>query len=176
MTVNPLSPYRKKQLTEITDRREQVAQMHLQRYNQNDIAKMLGVSVGTISEDLKAIRDEWRRRYAENYEIARARHHEELDKEQRILEDQRDMVMSAPQPPTNAQFDRLMQINDRIVRIMQERAKIDGLYAPTKAQVDVEVSDNFSQEYREKLARKILENAANTIEGTYREVENGDND
>ena len=47
---------------EIQARRNQVATLRLAHLTQAEIAKRLGVSVGTVNSDLQAIRDEWAER------------------------------------------------------------------------------------------------------------------
>lgn len=103
-------------LDEIAARRAQVAAFRLSHFTQRQIAARLGVSVGTINEDLRAIRDEWQARRATHYDDWVG---EELAKLDRLEQSLMGMALQGQH-----------QATDRILSIMDRRARLIGLDRP----------------------------------------------
>jgi hypothetical protein len=74
----PTTPQKK---LEIVKRRQQVAEFYLQSWTQAAIAEHLGLDQSTISDDLRAIRRDWRESTIRDFDLAQA---EELQKTDRI--------------------------------------------------------------------------------------------
>lgn len=58
----------KKHTTEIDERRLRVSRLRVQGWKLRDIAKSVGVSVGTVHSDIKAVRLYWKERASEHFE------------------------------------------------------------------------------------------------------------
>lgn len=103
---------------EIRARRVLVADGVLDHKSQRELAAELGVVVSTINADMKAIRIEWQRERIESAEHAAA---EDL---QRLAE------MEAAIRPAVLRGEH--QAIDRQLKIMERRAKMLGIDAPTQ--------------------------------------------
>ncbi|HUE74826.1 MAG TPA: hypothetical protein VMP01_28420 [Pirellulaceae bacterium] len=73
---------RHKQL-QTAQRREKVADLYLQGHKQMAIAEMLGVGQGTICEDLKRVRQEWLESSVRNFDVAKEKELQKLDRVER---------------------------------------------------------------------------------------------
>lgn len=105
---------------EILARRSRVAMLRLAHLTQAEIAQQVGVSVGTVNGDLKAIRDEWAERAATSFEDWVT---EELAKLDRL---ERAMLHQALQGNGAA--------TEKVLSIMDRRAKMLGLNKPDKVE------------------------------------------
>ena len=117
------------QRVEIDARRRQVAALLVSRVQQQDIARQLQVGEATISRDIAALRARWRD--AADIDIADKMLQDvaALDADER----QWRARMSDPQNPPSLPLR--LGIYDRILRIMERRADLLGLNAPTKTEV-----------------------------------------
>jgi transcriptional regulator with XRE-family HTH domain len=116
----------------IAARRQQVATLRLAHLTQAEIAKRLGVSVGTVNSDLQAVRDEWaeRRRTATDEWLS-----EELAKLDRL---ERALLPLALQGQASAA--------DRVLSVMDRRAKLLGLNKPDRHEHTVITLDAIEAE------------------------------
>lgn len=119
-------------LDAIAARRQQVATLRLAHLTQAEIAKRLGVSVGTVNSDLQAVRDEWaeRRRTATDEWLS-----EELAKLDRL---ERALLPLALQGQASAA--------DRVLSVMDRRAKLLGLNKPDRHEHTVITLDAIEAE------------------------------
>jgi len=110
---------------EIERRRRKVIDLRLQHYSTREIALQLGVSQGTVSNDLKQVRQEWAEKRSLTYEQL-------VDEELKRLETVEARL-----------WDRVMTGEDdaavdRYLKIVQERIRILGLHAPKEHKVITE--------------------------------------
>jgi orotate phosphoribosyltransferase-like protein len=105
---------------EIDDRRQQVAALRRQGRTMAQIARELGVSTATISIDVRAMQVEWQ-------ELHRRDHDAWMMTELAKL----DALEAAAWEQVAASKGRMFGI-DRVLAIMDRRAKLLGLDAPTK--------------------------------------------
>jgi hypothetical protein len=126
MKTKPTAADKAANATAVQERRKQVAAYHLARWTQQDIAAKLGVGDATISRDLDALRKGWAAEARADIAQATARELAVLDNDESTW---RARMQKAEKPG-----DRL-GIYDRIFRIMERRAKLLGLDAPTKQDV-----------------------------------------
>lgn len=111
---------------EMEHRRRQVAEYYQQHATQAEIAEMLGVDRATISRDVQAILADWKRAYL-------------VDAEAYVLRDLADLDSLERECST-----RLRATGDavwvlRLVQIKARRAKLLGLDAPSKIDIEVYV-------------------------------------
>jgi hypothetical protein len=76
-------PQSKNQKAALTRRREQVADLYVQGWRQVAIARHLGVSQPTISQDLRAIQRQWRESAIRDFDVLRERELQKLDRLER---------------------------------------------------------------------------------------------
>jgi transcriptional regulator with XRE-family HTH domain len=119
-------------LDEIAARRQQVATLRLAHLSQAEIARKLGVSVGTVNADLQAIRQEWAERRRSSFE-------EWLDEELAKLDRlERALLPLALQGQATAA--------DRVLSVMDRRAKLLGLNKPERHEHTVITMDAIEAE------------------------------
>jgi hypothetical protein len=70
--LDALVPANRGKKLEIERRRQQVADLYMQRHAQAAIAERLGISQATISADLKRIRRQWRESTVRDFDLAQA--------------------------------------------------------------------------------------------------------
>ena len=100
----------------IAQRRVQVAALRLAHLSQPEIARQVGVALATVNADLQALRKEWAERRLTSYEEWLE---EELAKLDRL---ERSLLPLAIQGKVT--------VVDRVLAIMDRRAKLLGLDAP----------------------------------------------
>lgn len=111
---------------EILERRSRVAQFRLGGVrNQRQIAKALGVSVATINRDFKALDAEWRERAAADIAVEKAIDLDRIDRLIMALWDK-------------AAKEGRWLATDRVLSLMQHRAKLLGLEAPAKQDINMQ--------------------------------------
>lgn len=123
-------------------RQEVVEGLLIAHWPMRRIAEHVGVSVGTVHNDVQAIKARWKAHHAEKYDAFVA---EEL---QKCIALERALWPRAMAGDGGAA--------DRVLRTMHHRAKLLGLYAPTQETVTVITEDAVDAEIRrltEKLAR-----------------------
>jgi AcrR family transcriptional regulator len=104
---------------QIIERRMRVAQLRLGGVrNQRTIASRLGVSVATINRDFKALDAEWKKRAADDIDVEKAI---DLDRTERLIASLWEQALKGKWLAT-----------DRIISLMQHRARLLGLDAPQK--------------------------------------------
>lgn len=131
------------QANEIAERRRKVAAFLLARVEQREIARQLNVSEATISKDAAAIRVGWRAE-ATGY-IAEATQQElatlNADEAQWRAKLQKASSAAAlaaaaqakkDEPAEPEKFGAQLAIYDRILKIMERRARLLGIDAPVK--------------------------------------------
>jgi transcriptional regulator with XRE-family HTH domain len=119
-------------LDEIASRRQQVATLRLAHLTQAEIARKLDVSVGTVNADLQAIRQEWSERRRSSFE-------EWLDEELAKLDRlERALLPLALQGQATAA--------DRVLSVMDRRAKLLGLNKPERHEHTVITMDAIEAE------------------------------
>lgn len=114
--------------------------------SQRDIAERLGVHEGTISRDIKEIEAYWNAiAKGETRDIWRARHHKLLDNlltvlvpiaqgEEKTLPDGKKDTVSRKE---------IIAAQKGVLDILDMRAKIEGLYAPTKVDLGPDPEEVF---------------------------------
>jgi len=117
---------------QIAQRRHLVATMRLAHLTQQEIADRLGVSVGTINADLKAVREEWAERRRETYDDLVAEELAKLDRLERAL---LPLALQGQGPAS-----------DRVLSIMDRRARLLGLDRPTRHEVTMLTQDLIEAE------------------------------
>lgn len=128
---------------EITARRNQVATLRLAHLTQGEIASRVGVSIGTVNADLKAIRDVWQERARTSIEEWVGEELAKLDRLERSL-----MPLALQGQATAA---------DRVLSVMDRRAKLLGLNKPERFEHTVISRDAIESE----IVRLEAELAAN---------------
>ncbi len=117
---------------QMIERRMRVASMRLAGVrNQRQIADQLGVSPATINRDIKALNAEWRQRAAADVATEKGL---DLDRTERLIAA---LWKSATEGKWLA--------TDRVLALMQHRAKLLGLEAPEKQ--DINVGGSLLREY-----------------------------
>lgn len=110
------------QQQQIIERRRAVAELRLSGVRkQRDIAEKLGVGLGTINRDFAALDEEWRERAAADIAI-----------EKSIDLDRIDQMIIALWP---AAVGGLAAAIDRVVVLINQRAKLLGTEAPKRSEV-----------------------------------------
>ncbi len=123
---------------DVERRREQVAELVLAGYSYRQIGPMVGVSHAMVGKDVAAIREQWQARASEAYEQHVAEAMAALDLAQgRIVE---------------AIADGDLAQADRLVKLLDRRARLLGLDAPARSEAEVTVHDGDSD-----LDRSIAE-------------------
>ena len=130
---------------EIRQRRRKTADLYVKGWRQSDIAADLGVSVATVSGDLKAIQKEWRESAIRDFDLARQRELQKLDRIERECwqewERSKQPAQSAKVRSDGNQQKTEKQVTDRrgdvvyldqIQKCIAARRAMLGLDAPTK--------------------------------------------
>lgn len=117
---------------DIEERRTRVAEMLLARISEREMARKLRVSLGTISHDVAAVRAEW---------LA----HRTTNVEQIASEDLARLERAEAAIWTQIEGGKLLAI-DRLLAIMERRAKLLGLDAPSKVDITHRVRELAEQE------------------------------
>lgn len=128
---------------EITARRNQVATLRLAHLTQAEIAARVGVSVGTVNADLKAIREAWQERSRTSIEEWVGEELAKLDRLERSL-----MPLALQGQATAA---------DRVLSVMDRRAKLLGLNKPERFEHTVITRDAIETEI-ERLEAELAAN------------------
>lgn len=129
---------------EIEARRQRVATMRLAHLSQREIAEQLGVSLGTVNQDLRAIRDEWLERRVSAYDEWVAEELAKLDRIEKIF------------------FPKILAgdlgATDRVFSAMDRRARLLGLDKPQEHRHTVITQDMIHAEI-ERLEAEIEKRA-----------------
>ncbi len=123
-------------------RQEVVEELLIAHWPMRRIAERVGVSVGTVHSDVQAIKARWKAHHAEAYDAFVAGELQKCNALERAL-----------WPRAMAGDDGAV---DRVLRTMHHRARLLGLYAPTRETVNVITEDAVDAEIRrltENLAR-----------------------
>ena len=118
--------------------------------NQTDIAEQLGVDQSTISRDIKVIEAEWQTRAAEDIAKAKGK---DLARVERLIQALWPEAIKGKWLAT-----------DRVLALMQHRAKLLGLEAPVKRE------DKLTIEYR-TLVQEMAADAGLDTDDVMRELE-----
>ena len=148
-------------------RRELVQQYFLQGLTYRAMGALLEVSPDTIKNDVAWIKQNWREKMAAQYDDMRAKELAKLD----ALE--------------QAMWPEAMKgrphVVERVLGVMDHRAKIMGLYAPTQSKVQVITDDMLDAliakkeaELRELTAGRTESIEAGEVEGTEPAVGGGE--
>ena len=78
-------PAKGEELNKIEQRREQVGRLVMQHFTYREIAAQLGVASSTVSDDVRAIREQWRARATASYSTFLAEEMARLDLLEREL-------------------------------------------------------------------------------------------
>jgi len=146
-------------------RQESVEQMMIQHVTQRKMAEVLGVSPACINKDIKQIKQRWREIHAEKFQDYAL---EELAK-LKALE-------AAMWPEA---MEGKGYAVERVLQVMDHRAKIIGLYAPAQSKVQViteDILDNAIADYQARLEQLTIE-AGDSEPGEIEEarrIESGD--
>lgn len=123
----PKGPTKAEQRNEKVQRRLKVAELALARVPQFEIAKTLGVSTATVSLDLKALREEWRKEGRERIDQAQEHELAALAKDERRI---RQRIARLKEEDTKGLCDYMKAI----MSIMERRAKLLGTDAAIKVE------------------------------------------
>lgn len=118
----------KSRQAEIESRRPRVSQLLLAGKTYREIAEFLGVGLGTIHRDVKAIRESWR-------------------EEQRISTDawvtqELARLAKLEGPAVSQALEGSLRAVDRCLRIMERRARLLGLDAPKQHEHEIQVPED----------------------------------
>ena len=127
------------ELTQL-ERRELVQRMMLARMTQAAMAVEIGCSHKTITRDVEWVRENWKQRLAQRYDEWTM---EELSKLDALEEALWPGAMSGKP-----------HVVERVVQLMDHRAKLLGLYAPTRQKMQV-VTDDLLDQMIEAERRKL---------------------
>jgi hypothetical protein len=119
------------ELNKIEQRRLDVASMLASHYTYREIAARLGVVSSTVSEDVRAIREQWRERATADYGSVLGEEMAKLD----LLEHELlpKALSGEPEGGVNLRaVDRVLAIHDR-------RARMLGLDSPSRVEVTMRV-------------------------------------
>jgi hypothetical protein len=120
-------PAKGDELNKIEQRRVQVAEMMTSHHTYREMAERLNVASSTISDDVKAIREQWRERTVSDYGAFLAEEMAKLDQlEWKVL----------PQALTG---DMNLRAVDRELGIRDRRARLLGLDSPSRVEVHMRV-------------------------------------
>jgi hypothetical protein len=120
-------PAKGQELNAIEQRRQTVAYMVASHHTYREIGDALGVASSTLSDDVKAIREQWRERAAADYASFLAEEMAKLDHlERKVL-------------PQALRGDKNLLAVDRALRIIDRRVRILGLDAPSKVDAVLKV-------------------------------------
>lgn len=122
----------------VEDRQVQVAELVLNGFSERQIARQLRTSPVTIHRDVVAVRKQWAEQRNATYETHIANQMQRLDQLERVIA--REVAAGN------------LEAVDRALKILDRRARLLGLDAPTRHQVQVE--DPISAEIR-LLAEKL---------------------
>jgi transcriptional regulator len=128
---------------EMAERRVKAFNLRKAGANYRDIAKQLGVTHSTIVQDVKAVMKELQKEQVVEADSYRTMELERLDAMQTQMWSQ---VQKGNQGAV-----------DRVLRIMERRAKLLGLDAPTKVDGKFEVFDPYSEAIKAARASRNLE-------------------
>lgn len=123
----PTAKVEQKREIVLANRRAQVAELWVRgRMTVRQIAEQLGVSVGTVSTDKKAIVEEWKSEASGAYSEFVMREWKALDGLERKLHG---WLTEA------SDYDTRCKLVDRLVKIQESRRKLLGLDAPQRFEV-----------------------------------------
>lgn len=129
---------------EIAARRQQVALLRMTHMTQEQIANRLGVSIGTVNNDLQAIRAEWSERRTQGYDSWVSEEVAKLDS-----------IEQAWLPKALKGDDKAVS---RVLAIMDRRSKLLGLDQPERHEHTVLTMDAIDKEI-ERLTQQVEERA-----------------
>jgi len=132
--ASKVSPKKK---ADIIKRRDRVAKLYFDEdMQQYDIAKELGVSQGTISNDIKALQKEWTTRT--HHDIDRIK-----NRQLAMLDYIRDELFKAWENSEKGYRDAsiIKQLHDNAT----QRTKLMGLDAPKRIEQDIKIDDNATR-------------------------------
>lgn len=149
--------HRRRQEIERAARRMQVADLLTSGVtDQSRIAGRLGVNQSTVSRDIKIIEAQWHERAAEAIDIAKGK---DLDRTERLIE------ALWPDAITGK-----WRATDRVIALMQHRARLLGLNAPEKREdtqrVEVSIMAQRIAEETGLNAQEILAEAQRILRAT----------
>ncbi|HEV8177680.1 MAG TPA: hypothetical protein VGP44_08335 [Gemmatimonadales bacterium] len=129
----------------IAKRRREVAALYLAHQTQTAIARLLNVGQSTISDDLAALKEEWRTESLADLQIVIEREANELD------EMERRAAVADSKAKTPEWFDRRLKVKER-------RARLLGLDAPQRidATSGGQVLGSEWQEVRQVMMSALL--------------------
>ncbi|MDD3077442.1 MAG: HTH domain-containing protein [Proteiniphilum sp.] len=152
-------PVRTKKKTEINNRRKLVAQYTLNRLDQTDIAEKLGVTQGTISNDLKALNKQWLEAAQDDISQIKARELAELD----FME--LDAAITIQKLKKDGDYSKALRYAGHRLDIKRDRAKMLGLYEPEKVELDANIKGELEG------ARELLQSTIAGIASRFRAEE-----
>lgn len=123
-----------------TDAREarlvKVERLALDRHTEREIAVLLGVSKTTVATDLATCRERWQ----DSARALRARHVEQelrrLERDENML--RADLAAAEKLVEKGDRIDVRGRVHDRLLKLMERRAKLLGLDAPARTETLVE--------------------------------------
>lgn len=127
----------------IAERRARVAELILLQVPQREIARRERVGLGTVSDDVKAIKAMWAERAAEAYDAHAAREQAKLDAREKVW------------LPLALAGDE--KADQRCTVIAQERAKLLGLYKPTRVEHSGSIDVNEERERGDALLLNLAQ-------------------
>ncbi len=136
---------------DIEHRRQHVAYLLMHHLTYKEIAAEVGCSTGTVVTDVKAIREAWAERSAQDYDTWVAEEVEKLDQlERKVLP----VALTGGKPGPEGEPRPSMFATDRVLTIMERRAKLKGLDRPMRHEVakTIEYTRNLDAEIEELLS------------------------
>src|SRR6266487_270662 len=136
---------------DIEQRRQHVAYLLMHHLTYKEMAAEIGCSVGTIVGDVKAVREMWAERSIEDYDSWVAEEIAKLDQlERKVLP----VALTGGKPGPDGEPRPSMFATDRVLTIMERRAKLKGLDRPMRHEVakTIEYTRNLDAEIEELLS------------------------
>lgn len=124
---------------EIATRRKQVAQLLREKVPQYEIAATLKVSVGTVSSDLKSLRQIWN----EEAQVALEAHiAQEL-----FINNEDERMLRQDMRNAGRDIELKMRIFDRVLKVQEARRKLLGLDAPIRMELARAEARKLAEEF-----------------------------
>ena len=120
-----------KRQAEIQDRRDHVAQLLLSKVPHRVIAEQLDISMATLHDDVKAVREQWRE------ELLGSIADQAIEELRSLREDEYRIRMAMQREPSGK---TKLPYYDRILKIQAHRGELLGLDAPTVTSILTAVS------------------------------------
>jgi len=133
----------------VAKRRHEIARLMVKGHRQKDIARMVGASEVTVSQDVKIIMRQWDTELKEYANLLRAREIETLTAYQLKLDGAFEKYLTADQ------LEMAARVYDRIHRTIELRCDLEGLRQATTADVQQQNVQIVVQGYETEGPKRV---------------------